>query len=242
MHETWLSNGRYGSRLIWFELSSSEQDSLRNADLRDCNLRNANLENANLENANLENANLYNANLEGANLEGADLRYTNLKSTNLKGADLEYADLKGADLESADLKGTNLIYTNLKSTNLKGADLEDANLKGASHYQIQCPEVGSFIAFKKLIDNRIAKLEIPEYAKRSSATSRKCRANTAKVLEIFNAQNHNEKFEIGYSIFNMNFEYKVGEFVSPDRFDDDRFNECSNGIHFFITLQEAIDY
>ena len=27
-----------------------------------------------------------------------------------------------------------------------------------------------------------------------------------------------------------------------DSFDEDRFNECSSGIHFFITKQEAIDY
>lgn len=33
-----------------------------------------------------------------------------------------------------------------------------------------------------------------------------------------------------------------GETVVPDSFDEDRWNECSNGIHFFITKQEAIDY
>lgn len=38
------------------------------------------------------------------------------------------------------------------------------------------------------------------------------------------------------------FTYRVGETVVPDSFDEDRWNECSNGIHFFITKQEAIDY
>ena len=36
--------------------------------------------------------------------------------------------------------------------------------------------------------------------------------------------------------------YKVGAFVKPDSFDEDRWNECSHGIHFFINKQEAIDY
>lgn len=27
-----------------------------------------------------------------------------------------------------------------------------------------------------------------------------------------------------------------------DSFDEDRWNECSHGIHFFINKQEAIDY
>ena len=30
--------------------------------------------------------------------------------------------------------------------------------------------------------------------------------------------------------------------VYPDAFDEDRFNECSNGIHFFIDKQLAINY
>ena len=39
-----------------------------------------------------------------------------------------------------------------------------------------------------------------------------------------------------------NITYKVGETVLPDSFDEDRWNECSNGIHFFINKQDAIDY
>ena len=154
---------------------------------------------------------------EKANLEGANLRYANLRGANLRGADLRDADLRGANLR-------------------------DANLRGASHYHLQCPETGSFIAFKKLRNNLIAKLEIPEHAKRSSATSRKCRASTAKVLEIFKANDCEEKYEIGYSNHDGNFQYKLGEFVFPNDFDDNRWEECSSGIHFFITLQEAIDY
>ena len=44
------------------------------------------------------------------------------------------------------------------------------------------------------------------------------------------------------SNYNSAFVYKVGDIVSVDNFDEDRFNECSTGIHFFINFQEAVDY
>lgn len=36
--------------------------------------------------------------------------------------------------------------------------------------------------------------------------------------------------------------YVVGEVTRPDSFNDDIRIECSNGIHFFITLREAQEY
>jgi len=36
--------------------------------------------------------------------------------------------------------------------------------------------------------------------------------------------------------------YKAGEIVRPDAWDDNRWDECSNGIHFFITKLEAENY
>jgi len=36
--------------------------------------------------------------------------------------------------------------------------------------------------------------------------------------------------------------YTVGEMVYPDSWDDNRWNECSHGIHFFINRQEAVGW
>jgi hypothetical protein len=36
--------------------------------------------------------------------------------------------------------------------------------------------------------------------------------------------------------------YTVGETVTADEWDEDRWNECSHGIHFFITRDEAVMY
>ena len=179
--------------------------------------------------------------------------WENMKA-DLRGADLCYADLRGADLCDADLRGTNLCYANLRGanlcyadlrgTNLCGTNLCDADLRGAKNLPFisyVCPDTGSFIGYKKA-SNMIIKLEITEDAKRTSATSRKCRCNKAKVLGIYD-YNHNllEDKEVA-SDRDKDFIYRVGEIVEVENFDEDRWNECSTGIHFFINFQEAVKY
>ena len=208
------------------------EDGGARANLRDANLRYANLRDANLRDANLRDANLRYANLRYANLRYADLRDANLRDANLYGADLRRANLRYTDLRDADLR-----YTDLRD-----ADLRDANLYGAKNlvFPIACPEKGSFIGWKKCRGNLIVELEICEDAKRSSATTRKCRCDKAKVIAITSTDGGAE--EVAQSGYNPNFIYRVGDIVSVPDFDDNRWNECAPGIHFFITRQEAVDY
>ena len=93
-------------------------------------------------------------------------------------------------------------------------------------------EEGSFIGWKKCREGVIVKLSIPEDAKRSHGTERKCRASKAVVLEVIGA-------EFGISIYDGKTKYRKGETVVPDSFDDDRWNVCSNGINFYSTRAEA---
>ena len=85
-------------------------------------------------------------------------------------------------------------------------------------------------------------LEITEDAKRSSATSRKCRCNKAKVLGIYDIDHNLTNLNSISSDYDKNFIYNVGEIVEVSNFDEDRWNECSTGIHFFINFQEAVEY
>ena len=39
-----------------------------------------------------------------------------------------------------------------------------------------------------------------------------------------------------------NFIYEIGKTVSVNDFDDDRWNECGTGIHFFMNRENAINY
>ena len=124
------------------------------------------------------------------------------------------------------------------------AYLREADLSGVKNLSlpITCPEEGSFIGFKKCRNNLIVKLEIPEDALRSSATTRKCRCSKAKVLSITNVDGSDANIDAVASKYDENFIYKVGETVEAPNFNTDRWHECSAGIHFFITRQEAVEY
>lgn len=210
-----------------------------------------------VEEAVKQNISLYGANLNGENLcnadlNGTDLSYADLHYADLRGADLCWANLYDADLRRAKLNGANLYVANLCWANLNGTDLDGinireinlygANLNGAKNIPfipMICPSEGAFIGWKK-VDDYLIKLFIPEDAKRSSATN-KCRCDKAKVLEITNLSTNGHVDEI----VNENYAkcvYKIDKMVYPDSFDDNRWNECSHGIHFFINKQEAIEY
>ena len=215
-----------------------------------------------LNDADLQNADLQYADLSGADLSGANLRYANLRYADLSGADLLNADLSGADLSGADLSGANLRYADLSDADLSGADLRYANLSGAdlryanlryadlSNIDVsamtafllpQCPSEGSFVAWKKA-GGMIVKLLVTEDAKRSSATTLKCRCSKAKVLAIENIDGSKSELKEVASSYDSNFVYRIGETVEVENFDDDRWNECSSGIHFFIAREMAVKY
>lgn len=217
--------------------------------------------NADLSYTDLRGINFNNIDLSGSDLRGTDLRhvnlsYTDLSNTNLSGANLVDANLVGVNLVGANLSKANLSEANLKSAYLSHTDLSEANLKDAelsgailnkvrydhktAFFAIQCPEKGSFIGYKKA-KNKIIELLILEDSKRSSATSRTCRCDKAKVLSIESIDGK-EKFTEVESNYNSNFIYKVGEIVKVDDFCENRWEECTTGIHFFITKQEAINY
>ena len=217
---------------------------LKNSDLRYSNLRYASLENANLRCVDLRYANLYNA-----DLIYADLRYSNLRNTNLIYANLTYADLKNVDLRFSNLSNTNLIGANLSNVNLRYTDLNNTKYNHlTSFFALQCPEQGSFIAYKKAlsIENNnevevIVELLVMEDSERNSATSRKCRFSHTKTLSITSLDGK-INYSIARSMKYSDFIYEVGKENTVDDFDKNRWNECSTGIHGFITREEAVNY
>ena len=167
----------------------------------------------------------------------------NLHSANLRGADLSGANLRDANLHSADLSDAHLSDANLSDANLRDAKNIDKIAWNArtAFYPLQCPETGSFIGHKKA-SGYIVELEICANAKRSSATSRKCRCSKAKVLSITNLDGSESGLTEVRSDYSKEFVYCVGETVEVPDFDENRWNECTAGIHFFITRGEAVKY
>ena len=234
-HEMWLRGEEGGERA-----------DLRNAYLWNANLIGANLSYADLSGADLWNANLKDIDLSGADLSCADLSDANLKYANLIGANLTDANLRNVCLRNADLMGADLSAADLTYADLRNVCLRDTNLKNVKTsmytvgYNLACPEKGSFIGYKKA-NRYIIKLLILEDAKRSSATTMKCRCNKTKVLDIEDIETGEKVKEIS-SDYDPNFTYKVGEIVTVKDFDEDRWNECAPGIHFFMNKENALKY
>ena len=222
---------------------------LRKADLRKADLRKADLSRADLRDADLSEANLYRAfclhtnlcrvDLSNAYLRDADLYSAFCGKTNLYGVDLRGADLREANLFRADLRKADLREANLRNAYLSGTDLsENAKID----YPITCPETGSFIGYKKAGCEYIVKLQICKDAKRSSATAKKCRCSKALVLAIENIDESDSGLQEIASDFDHCFIYRVGEIAEVPDFDNDRWNECAPGIHFFMDRQDAVEY
>ena len=162
----------------------------------------------------------------------------------------------GCDFVGAELYAT--TFTNC---------LADTHTSG---FNLVCPEKGEYIAFKKarvyvykksgksatsdLLNNKltgivvempvIIELRIPKDAKRSSATTRKCRASKAEVLSItsIDGKKRYKKAVASWSSASK-FVYEVGKIVVPTNgYEENRWIECAAGIHHFITRDEAVAY
>ena len=133
---------------------------------------------------------------------------------------------------------------------------------------IHCPEEGSFIGWKigttagspnnleeELQGLCLIELEIPEDAKRSSCYGNKCRCDKAMVKSITRLETYADGRSLkiieltdshvssAYSaIRSGGVTYTVGQMVEADSFDENRWRECSGGIHFFFHRADALQY
>ena len=256
-HLHWLKEDVDGWKEMRANLDGAD---ISNTDLRFVNLKYASLNDVIFYKSDLRKANFCNASLQHTNLSytdcrGATLNDADIFNSNLTHADFGDASLVGAylphsNLTRADFQGANLGWANLRDCVFYDTDLRDcnfiyANLRGSKYIPyipFQCPSDGAFVGWKK-VNNVLIKLEIPADAKRSSATTNKCRCDKAKVLGFYDTLGVNE-LDIT-ELVNDRYEkckYVKGEMVYPDSFDEDRWNECSHGIHFFVNKQDAINY
>ena len=218
-----------------------------------------------VENKNLNRLKLFGVHLDKFEFYGCSFDYTELSLANLQNSvlkDCEFyrTEFRNTDFTNAIISNCNFMLADLRNAKFSGVSIigdrnifSNSNLAGTIGQSFEeliplvCPEHGSFIGWKKALcktldDYVLVKLQIPEDAKRSSATGRKCRASKAIVLDICSLSDDNKKYTYAVSDFDHEFVYEVGKTVKVDDFCKDRFKECAPGIHFFITKQEAINY
>jgi hypothetical protein len=94
--------------------------------------------------------------------------------------------------------------------------------------------------YKKLKGNKIATLLLKKGQGFQSKNHNKCRTNEAFVVSI-KSTDKRRTYKKGISMHDSSFIYRVGETVKPD-FYDNNIEECSGGIHFFLTREKAENY
>lgn len=195
-----------------------------------------------LRNKDFTNAAFKNVCLDSADLTGSCFHNALLDGCSLRNAVLKNADLTGTSLRGADLAGADICGANLWCAVLEKANLTDVRSDGATRFfRLYCPEKGAFMGYKKCCDDRIVELLIPSDAKRTSATRNSCRCSKAKVLIIKNFD-CTQYYDEAWSLVDENFVYRRGCQVEVPDFDEDRWNDSTTGIHFWMTREEAMKY
>lgn len=205
------------------------------SDLSGVSFRNADIYSSNFADAQLCKSDFAKAFVCSANFAGAALSRVNIMGVAFAGVDMYNADVANANIECVTFNGVCLSNTNIDKTKIDTDTLNEI-------IPMRCPETGSFIGWKKACDNYIVKLEITDDAERVSTLSGKCRCSKAKCIAIENMDGADSGLTEVTSIYDSLFIYKVGETAEVSDFDKNRLRECSRGIHFFLTRQEAVEY
>lgn len=170
------------------------------------------------------------------NFTNSQIHASSFNFTNITGSTFNYATLNRVCMYMSRIWNT--IFENVKCYRCIINSVESNRIPYVS---LACPSEGSFIGWK-VVDGSLIKLLIPKDAKRSSATTHKCRCDKAKVLEITDLLTKELKSIITNTNYCPYVSYEVGKMVYPNTFDENRLNECAYGIHFFVDKQEAINY
>ena len=149
------------------------------------------------------------------------------------------ANLAGANLADANLMRANLARAYLTGAYLAGAYLARAYLPPLA---VQLPD-GEFTAWKRVRGDVILELRIPADARRTaSLVGRKCRADAARVVSASHPDGTAHAGVRFVSLYSETFAYVVGEVVTEPWYDGDIRGECTAGVHFFATRDEAVAY
>lgn len=234
------------------DLKEALNNNFANMDLRGVDFTGRNLSQANFEGANLEGATFIDAILVSTNFEGANLKNTDFSCANAWGANFNEtncqnslflsANLTEASFEGADLDGTSFAQANLTEANLQDTNIITDEFDNTVGVYPVCPTHGSFIGWT-IVENEeqefVAILNIPAYARRNSGTTRKCRADTAVVVNIRSLEGE-PVAALTAKLKYRDIKFTIGETIHDNDFETDRFKISSTDLYFYITEEEAL--
>lgn len=261
MHEQWIKNSRH---------ENGDNPDISCADFSSTTIEDIICSDHDLSFANFTNTKIYGSSFSKCIFTHAYFPNAKLNNVAFWLCDMSYSFFAGAELYNSRFHVSDLslarftgasFYASEFSTSYIDDICDLTNAENVPNIPMACPDTGSFIGWKKVslgIDAEvsknsvipnlcerfgIAKLLIPEYAKRSSATGRKCRCDKARVLEIQDLDGNILDNVVAYSLHDPGFQYVAGKMIAPTLpFEENRWEECASGIHFFITREEAVKY
>lgn len=258
-HEEWIRSGHEFGKC----LDLSNKSIVGVTFPRNCNLTNAVFKNTDFYSVVIHDVRFASCDMEGVSFKHCDITHSQFASSDMTSSYFYNTSVSRCSFDSADLTNSKLVSVTFWNVTFYEACLENVRLEnhhmidvyfnyGTKHIPINipmaCPSEGSFIGWKVARDMHnpvyyLIKLQIPASAKRSSATTRKCRCDKAKVVGIYNLTGvkARKQMVVNYA-YDTETVYEVGKMVYPNSFDPNRWEECSCGIHFFINKQDAIDY
>lgn len=257
-HAKWLDNKYGGTRASFRDVTF--EGLFKNFDFSQVSFKNVKADYATFENCKFNNADFNNCYFKQANFDNCE--FVDCETDNdvsFYGAGFDKCNFNDAHLFEANFceayfDKCTFVKANLNSADFRNAELSECDLTDICYDELTagialaCPEQGPFVAFKKAHlyngDRCIVKLYVPAEAERSSATTRKCRVSKAKVVAVYKMEGgiYTPVQQNAYSNHTNSFVYKLGSTVSVKNFDKNRWNECSTGIHCFITKREAALY
>lgn len=172
--------------------------------------------------------------------------YTTFQQCMIDKSELSYCHFYFGAILASKISKTSLGKCKFQNTILRPEVVE--NVETFQTEFLFCPGYSSTVpggkitAYKKLQDEIIVKLTIPETARRVGRVGEKCRADKAIVESFYNCDGTEIPMTCGFSCWDESFKYEKGKVVVPSGFDENRWKECGQGIHFFLTFEEARNY
>lgn len=188
-----------------------------------------------------EGARLTHADFSCANAWSANFNETNCKDTVFLSANLTEASFEGADLDGASFAQANLTEASLEDTNIVTAEFDNT----VGIYPV-CPEEGEFTGWTIGEDfegtEYLFRVTVPWTARRSSGTTRRCRAEALSVDEVISLDKEKSYgFPYPYiTLKNRDFKLRLGETSTDENFETDRFKVSSTDLYFWISKEEAL--
>ncbi len=195
------------------------------------------------ENINFEWTVFTNVDMTDTTFRKCDLNHVWFKDCKTRAIRFLYCDVREANFRWLDFTGADFSGSNFYSTLFEYATTEDITYNDdTKYYSMVCPETGPFVAWKCCTDLRVVQLLVPADARRVSATADTCRCDKAKVLSI-KSIDETKSYTWAQSTVDPDFYYEVGKWVEPaNGFEPNRWRDSSQGIHFFMERQQAVDY